>query len=221
MPEPSSPLPAPIEPRRQRTITLLCQHYANDTLNADELEQRLDLAHQAASLAELDALLTDLPALAEPGAGRAVGTLARADPLQVAETDFIIAIMSGTERKGVWTPARQLNAFAVMGGFVLDFRQARFSPGVTELNFFALMGGGEIIVPPGVRVETSVIPIMGGAEVRTSETTDPDAPVLRIRGLAIMGGLEVKERLPGETAKEAKQRIREAQREQRRLTRGG
>jgi hypothetical protein len=52
---------------------------------------------------------------------------------------------------------------------------------------------------------------------------DPDAPLLRVHGLAIMGAVEVKMRMPGETGGDAwrrqKRELREARRNERRLAR--
>ena len=152
-------------------------------------------------------------------AAEATRTLAR--PEEVEDTGLVVALMGGAERRGVWTPPHQLNVVAVMGGVELDFREARLAPGVTELNVLALMGGVEILVPPGVRVESTIIPIMGGVNTRgVGSLADADAPVLRLRGLALMGGVEVRERLPGESGSEAKRRLRAERREQQRLRRG-
>lgn len=97
--------------------------------------------------------------------------------------------MGGTTKKGAWQPARKVNAIAVMGGIELDFREARFAPGVTVLNAVALMGGIEIIVPPGLRVEVDGIGIMGGFDGLSSEGgTGGSEPVLRVEGLALWGG---------------------------------
>ena len=54
------------------------------------------------------------------------------------------------------------------------------------------MGGVEIKVPEGVRVESGGGGIMGGFEGVDQFGDDPDGPVLRIDGLAIWGGVEVK-----------------------------
>ena len=126
---------------------------------------------------------------------------------------MVVAIMGGADRKGAWTPGANLYVTAVMGGAVLDFRQAQvgalalmggveldlreavLAPGVTELNVIAIMGGVEIIVPPGLRVESNGIGIMGGFEHAGQLLPDtPSGPVLRISGVAIMGGVEIKER---------------------------
>ena len=97
-----------------------------------------------------------------------------------------------------------------MGGFSLDFREAMLGPGVTDVNVFVLMGGGEIIVPPEMEVEVSGFAFMGGFDHETDEPLrpNPDRPILRIKGFAMMSGVGVEVRLPGETAREAKKRRR-------------
>ena len=61
------------------------------------------------------------------------------------------------------------------------------------------MGGVEIIVPRGIRVETIGGAFMGGFAADAGDATaiDPAQPVLRVSGLAVMGGVDVKVRKPG------------------------
>lgn len=223
----SAELPHPLSPRfeaeRERTVEALCAHFAHDHLTDLELEARLDLAHAAASHAELDALLADLPALAAPTAPGAVPLpsgvgLARPDEVRTQETVF--ALMGNSARKGAWTPARVLDVVSVMSEVQLDFREARFAPGTTELRAFALMASVKITVPPGVRVESSGIGVMGAFESHDAGEVPAGAPVLRITGLALMGSVEIRSRLPGESASEARRRLRAERKAQRRLERG-
>jgi len=210
--------PVRLEAKRERIIAELSDHFAHDHLDTAEFESRLDRAYRARTLAELDQLKTDLPALPHTPATPAPGPrveVVRDEEVQDQQTVF--ALMGGTERSGIWTPARVINALAIMGGVGLDFREARFAPGVTEVNAAAIMGGIEILVPPGVRIESNGIGIMGAFESFNHEVTDPHAPLLRITGMALMGSVEIRQRLPGESAREAKLRRRE---EQRRLRRG-
>jgi hypothetical protein len=89
------------------------------------------------------------------------------------------------------------------------------------------MGGTEIIVPPGLAVETHGTAIMGGFQEinRAPAQPDPDAPLLRVHGFVMMGGVDIRMQLPGESDRDAgrrqrrehKQRLRE-QRRQRRIT---
>ena len=214
-PQPPS-APVPLEQTRQAVIQQLCQHFAVDNLTSEALEGRLDRAHAAATLEELRTLVADLPAVPSDAA---VAPRSYATPAGVAERQVVLAVMSGTTRKGVWTPARSMHVIAIMGGVDLDFREARIPPGVTEVNVFALMGGVEIVVPPHVCVDASGFALMGAFEQvgRTDPPADPNAPVLRINGFAMMGGVEVSVRLPGERARDARRRERE---EQKRLGRG-
>ena len=56
----NKPVLEAVHNRRERVIDALSTHFANDTLDVDEFEQRVDLAHRATSVAELDELLADL-----------------------------------------------------------------------------------------------------------------------------------------------------------------
>jgi hypothetical protein len=225
------PLPqVTLKQQREQTIALLCEHFAQDRLEVEEFETRLDRAHRATTAAELEALLQDLPAPAPPAPtptpardALARGTRAVADAVRDSRT--LLAFMGGVERRGRWTPARRNIVIAIMGGAALDFREVALPPGQTEVFIFCLMGGAEIIVPPTLAVDASGIAIMGGFEHSSAPPpADPDAPVLRINGFCLMGGVEILCRHPGESAKDARKRQREEQRllrEERRRLRGG
>jgi hypothetical protein len=72
-------------------------------------------------------------------------------------------------------------------------RAAQLSAPVTTITVVAIMGGVEVIVPPGVRVEMHGVPIMGGWSNHVREEgLPPDAPQVHIRGVALMGGVEVR-----------------------------
>lgn len=210
MSQPFSASPVPLEQTRQNVIVQLTEHFAVDNLSVEALEERLDRAHAAATLDDLRSLVSDLPVL-QQGAAMAAGPRTYVSPAtgtHVAERQFIVGIMGGAEKKGVWTPARETVVIAVMGGVELDFREARMPPGVTEVNIFAIMGGAQIIVPPGVHVDMSGFALMGGfgQSGYAPPPTDPNAPVLRIGGFALMGGVEVDIRYPGERPRDARKR---------------
>jgi len=213
---------------RQKAIDALCEHFANDVLSVEEFEHRVDLAHKADSSEDLQKLLADLPPgdLPVPREDVAPTAIERAQASvpasRVKERGFMVAALGGMERKGRWIPARQNYAISVMGGVMLDFREALLPPGVMEVWVFTVMGGAEIVVPPGLTVESDGVAILGGFEQREDAilSPDPDAPALRIRGLAIMGGVEVSIRYPGETNREAKRRRRFAKKKQKRLKDG-
>ncbi len=202
--------------RREEVVHLLSERFSDDVLDLDELERRLGLAQKATSLEALEELVTDLAdtqAAAAPTQALAPSPsraeLERAAANRPASRNYF-AIMSGVERTGPWRVPETMRLFAVMGGATLDFRDVVLPPGRTQLRVFALMGGVEVIVPPTLAVECEGSGIMGGFESmdRAPVVPDPDRPVLEISGIAIMGGISVETRLPGESARDARRRNR-------------
>ena len=216
--------PAPLNHTRQLAIDALCEHFANDAITVEDFERRVDSAHQATSVEELRALLRDLPTSNLPAAPGATPRPVVTEGYAVAprehtkENGYAISVLGGTRRRGRWSPARITHAIAIMGGAELDFREALLPPGVTEVKVYAVMGGVEIIVPPNLTVESHGIGILGGFEHAGDQYRDydPGAPVLRISGVALMGGVDVKVRLVGESARDARKRRRQERRGERR-----
>jgi hypothetical protein len=198
---------------RERVVQTLSAHFAQDQLTMTEFEDRLERAYKVSDVSQLRSLLTDLPAIAPR---QALEGLLPASPLvppsEVPARGAIFAVMGGSERTGSWIVPRQLKVVVLMGGAEIDLREARFGPGVTEIEIFVVMGGVEIIVPPGVRVESMGAAFMGGFELKAGDATalSPSHPVIRLNGLAIMGGVETETRYLGESAKDAKRRRRRA-----------
>ena len=192
--------------RREVVIDALSKHFANDALDMDEFEQRVDLAHRVTSVGELDELLKDLdPAEVQPSQSM----VPRAEAPQgaiaapVKKARRVLSILGGIQRRGTWRVPKKLRVIAVMGGVDLDFREAEFGPGVTEVKVTSVIGGVAIIVPPHLRVECDGRAILGVFEGMDSGTgeRDVDAPLLRITGSAILGAVETSTRLPGKTMK--------------------
>jgi len=184
---------------RERAIAILQENFAHDVLDVDELERRVTAAHTSESPAELAALVADLQPL--DGAAAAIPVVNALVPAsQVNAVATIRATMSATSRGGAWNVPRHLEVRGLMSATVLDFREARFPPGPVDIEIHAVMSSVEIIVPPGLSVATDGSAFMGVFEQvhRAPPHPDPDQPLLRIHGRAIMSAVEVKLRLPGE-----------------------
>ena len=195
---------------RERTINSLCEHFAQDRITLDEFESRLDLAHKALVPAQLEGLLSDIRSTPEPAVPTEPAIYSGSSH---HDTRLIFAMMGGAERRGNWRPGERNIVLSIMGGSVLDFRDTALPPGVTEVYVCAVMGGCEIIVPPTLSVETHGFAFMGGfVHLADSPPPAPGAPILRISGFALMGGVEIHVRLPGESSRDAKRRRKEERR---------
>lgn len=213
-----------IEAARQRAIDVLMEHFSNDTIDMEGFEKRLDAVNQCSTSGELRELLSRLPPLpsSEPATdmipARGGGPVV-VDADRIRDRGYLISVLGGTNRAGRWIPARNNLAIGLLGGLSLDFRESLLGPGVTDLNVVAILGGIEIIVPPEMAVEVDGMAVLGGFEHQTDTPlrSDPNLPTLRIRGMALLGGVDVKVRLPGETSREAKKRRRLERKTGRRL----
>ena len=208
--------PAPLRARREEVIRDLSTAFAEDNLSVEEFERRLDVAHRATAMTELNALVSDLRITPAQTSNVPAPRQRAALPAEVPQEQNLVAIMGGVSRRGQWTPARHTHFYALMGGAQLDFREARLGPGVTELTIAAMMGGVELIVPPDLIVDAGGTAIMGGFDQSHESPGAPaGAPVLKVNGFVIMGGVEIKVMLPGETNRDARRRRREEKKRRR------
>jgi hypothetical protein len=103
-----------------------------------------------------------------------------------------------------------MTVVALMGGANLDMREAKFAAREVVVTVNAFMGGAEIIVSPHVNVVIEGVGIMGGYSGPSSlvrADLDDSSPTVRIRGVAIWGGVSVKRKpMPGQSRKSLRQR---------------
>lgn len=205
------------ESQREGVVHILSQAFAADRITMDQLDERLAAVYRARSVAELQLLLAD-PSDPSISLSQQVAPRFTAAPEVVPSRGVAMAFMGGFERKGQWVMPRHMKVTAIMGGGEFDLREARLSPGITELEVFALMGGVEIIIPDGVRVDVVGMAFMGGFSTSgSSHTEDPNAPVLRVSGTALMGGVEIKRRDRNKTnEKRFKEALKRAERARKR-----
>jgi hypothetical protein len=208
---------------RERVIARLSDQFAHDALDVDEFERRVTVAQTSDNPADIEALLLDLPDAggAPPPTTAIVPTVVQPLVSQERDLDTAYAIFGGIDRRGTWNVPRRMRIVAIFGGANLDLREARFPPGVIDIQVTAVMGGINIVVPPGLAVQMHGSAIMGGfADVNRSPAyPDPDAPLLRIHGLTMMGGVNIEMRLPGESERGARRRHRRELKQERRAQR--
>ena len=213
----------PYEPRklrasdsdRERVAQVLHTALAEGRLTVAELEERLDTVYAAKTLGELEPVTLDLPGHTDlvprppagvpwPGVPKAPSAPARLAPnMPVSPDDRVggtptsaaaFALMSGATRKGQWVVPGQFSAVALMGGVDLDLTQALFAEQEVTITAVAIMGGVDIVVPDDITVIVSGIGFMGAFEDNAQVQGTPGDPVVRINGLALMGGVDVHRR---------------------------
>ncbi|MFF4588837.1 DUF1707 domain-containing protein [Streptomyces sp. NPDC001388] len=208
---------------RERVAEVLRDALAEGRLDLEEFEERLEQTYRARTYGELAPVTRDLPAAGvtppppvvslrkEPAAdgswaGRIVG--------DEDSSAWAVAVMSGFQRKGRWTVPRRFHCVAFWGGGEIDLREADFAAGEVEINCVAIMGGVQIVVPPGVEVVVRGIGIMGGFDQReTGVPAGPGAPRVVVTGFALWGGVGVERKETRAARRQAKLERRAARAE--------
>ncbi|MFD9462561.1 DUF1707 domain-containing protein [Streptomyces sp. NPDC060027] len=202
---------------RERVAEQLRDALAEGRLDMEEFEERLEATYTARTYGELTPITRDLPGTAASAPISMVkkpvddGSWAARIVGGEGSSSWGVAILSGFERKGRWTVPKRFNSFAFMGGGELDLREANFADREVVVNCVAVMGGMNVIVPPGVEVVVRGIGIMGGFDHRESDQAgEPGAPRVIVTGFAFWGGVGVERKL----TRAERQRLKEERRQE-------
>lgn len=103
-----------------------------------------------------------------------------------------LCIWSGADRKSNSADFRGGELTAIMGGCEVDLTQAKVKDGEAVIDVFALWGGIELRVPMDWTVVSNLTVFMGGYEDKTHPPAGNTTQRLVLRGLVVMGGVEVK-----------------------------
>jgi class 3 adenylate cyclase len=170
---------------RDRAVTLLREHAVEGRLTLDEFSQRVGLALQARTQGDLHSAMADLPEVAVP---QEVSTR------RPVRRSFV-AVMSGSRAKGRWRVGARTTAVAVMGGCEMDLRQAEIEGPEVVITAVAFWGGIHVIVPEGIDVQLEGFSFMGGRNLKVRDVpVVPGSPRIRVRGYAVMGGIDIRSR---------------------------
>jgi class 3 adenylate cyclase len=161
--QPSAP---PVPPRashadRDRVVEVLRTAAGDGRLSSDELDQRLEAALTARTLADLEVLLADLTAASAarvPDLGR-------------------IEIRSGSaKRDGSWVVPRRLEIHVGSGSVRLDFRQAVITVPELRIDVQIASGSLKLVTRSGIVVDADDVTVRSGS-VKVVPHAGPDAAV--------------------------------------------
>jgi hypothetical protein len=102
------------------------------------------------------------------------------------------AMMSGVDRKQTSQSFQGGDVTAIMGGCEIDLRQASMVHSPVIVDVFAFWGGIDIRIPGDWTLRNEVVAILGGIEDSRKDVAGSPDKVVVIRGLALMGGIEIK-----------------------------
>jgi hypothetical protein len=164
---------------RDQTVGVLRRHAISGRLTLEEFAHRIDLAFDARTRPELEALTRDLPAEAQPRSKR-------------RPKRFTGVVFGSVERKGRWRLPRFASLLVFFGDADIDLRKAEIGGPVVTITAFILFGNADFYVPTGVDVDLGGLAVFGhrgehGEDVEPA----PDAPLVRVRVFSLFGTSDV------------------------------
>lgn len=104
-----------------------------------------------------------------------------------------VAFLGGFGKRPFAPGWKKESVVAVLGGGEIDVTSSPPSPDGAQLTVVAVLGGVELSVPHGSRISMSGLSLLGGRETKIEPG---DGPEIAVRAIAVLGGVEVKEREP-------------------------
>jgi len=161
---------------RDQIVELLRVAAGDGRLSPEELDERLDLALNARTYAELAVLVADLPA--EGAAVSPVTALSPSGPGPAPKELVRLQCTSGNaKRDGRWLVPTSMDLSVTSGNITLDFTQAVISQPTLHIDAEVRSGNITLITKPGIVVDTDDVAVRSG-NVRVRAPWGHDVPVL-------------------------------------------
>lgn len=185
-----------LELQKEQAVQALCAHYAQDHLSTGELEARFEQVYRSTSAEHLRTIFEGLPAIGAlvPAPAPLYSVGAPRGGLPANEKRYV-AIFSEVRKEGQWVPAARIAARVIFGNVVFDFREAILPPEGVELDVDVMLGEVKVLLPPGVGAEVDCTAVMGSVNDKSHRAL-PGAPVVRVRGGAVLGSITVVTKIP-------------------------
>jgi hypothetical protein len=173
---------------------VLARAYAEGRITADEHSDRTSAVAQARTFDELTPLTADLVAVSPtPSALAATSSGSSSTPARTdGRSERVIAICTSGKRVGPWRVAHSTSAQVVLGDALIDLTEATFDSDTVEINCTQLAGMTKVRVPVGTNVVFETANVLGTSSIKDVGPPDPAMPTVVIRGVNIMGDIQVR-----------------------------
>ena len=182
---------------RNRVAEALRHAAGEGRIDLEELDERLEAAYRAKTYGELVPITADLPVAPVRHPVPAPQSVRPAQTGSMYSSS--VAVLSESKREGTWIVPDEHTAFALMGSVLLDLREAAFTSHEVVINASSVMGEVKVIVDAGTTVIVDGFGVMGEfkeARAKVPFDADQGGPVVRVRGMALMGSVHVQRKAP-------------------------
>lgn len=175
---------------RAKIIRRLETAYADNKLELDEYEKRLELAYKAEFMEDLEVLVHDFPD-PQPDESREID---RETDLDISKTDddTNITLMGDQNLSAEDFSNRKIQSISILGDINIDVRNFRNSEKPIHIKIYSCLGDTRIIIPRGMKVKNRLKSLLGDYElVRNKDQNFPKESPAESKGICILEGFSL------------------------------
>ncbi len=183
---------------RDKILRRLETAYADNKLELDEYEKRLDLAYKAEYIEDLEALVHDFPGFHQSDS-REVDRYVDKD-ISDTDDDTKLTIIGDQHLTAEDFSNSRMQSLSILGDVNIDIRRFRNSEEPVRIKLFSLIGDTRIIIPRGMKIKNRSKSLLGDYELVRNEEQSPQderfeesTATCIIEGFSLLGDLSIRE----------------------------
>lgn len=175
---------------RDQIIRRLETAYAENKLELEEYERRLDLAWKAEFIEDLETLVHDFPGLQQSASRDITNDFDK--EIVGADDETKITLLGDQHLTAEDFSNKRIQSFSVVGDVNIDIRRFRNCEEPIRIKISSLIGDTRIIIPRGMNVKNRLKSLLGDYElVRADEESLQSERFEESRGTCILEGFSL------------------------------
>ena len=175
---------------RDKILRRLETAYADNKLELDEYERRLDLAYKAEFIEDLEYLVHDFPGHRQL-ASRDIHNEVDTD-ISGSEDDTKITLIGDQHLTAEDFSGKRVQSLSILGDVNIDIRRFRGSEEPIRIKLASFIGDTRVIIPRGMKVINRVKGVLGDYELlRNEEQIDLEEALEESCGTCILEGFSL------------------------------
>jgi len=179
---------------RDKIIRRLETAYADNKLELDEYERRLELAYRAEYMEDLEVLVHDFPALQQP-MDREID-----QGFSAADDTVKVALIGDQHLSPEDFYKGRIQTLSILGDVNIDIRRFRNSRDPIRIKIHSFIGDTRIIIPRGMKVKNRLKSLLGDYELVRNDEQSPQEEGLEeskdaciLEGFSLLGDISIRE----------------------------
>ena len=179
---------------RDKIIRRLETAYADNKLELDEYERRLELAYRAEYMEDLEVLVHDFPALQQP-MDREID-----QGFSAADDTVKVALIGDQHLSPEDFYKGRIQTLSILGDVNIDIRRFRNSRDPIRIMIHSFIGDTRIIIPRGMKVKNRLKSLLGDYELVRNDEQSPQEEGLEeskdaciLEGFSLLGDISIRE----------------------------